>query len=205
MPESFVNISEGSGKKAHTFQRSIGINAVEDEVILNGEPYLATYALTHAFGGLAIATANDHVIEINAGASLNCYLRRLLVYQTVLATTATIGEFGLFQLTSAGTGGTGGTSVRMDNGDSVSGTTVQSLPTVKGTESGRLWEGTAMLGQTAATTPNTLLFDIDFDKLLRGKVPKILAGTANGIALSSRTAIAVAKVTVVAFISEANF
>lgn len=206
MPESFVNVTEGSGKKLHTWQRTIGANTVEDEVILQGEPYLATYATTTPGGGVLATTANSHIVEWMAGASLNLYLRRLLVYQVVLATTAAISEWQLWSLTTAGTGGTVQTIYKLDTADAAAGLTAMTLPTVKGAESNRLWTGTAMVTQTVPTAGgDLLLIDLDFDKMFRGKGPRVAAGVANGLALKNTTAHAACAVAVTAYWSEANF
>ena len=40
MSEAFINVTEGSGKKAHTNQRTIGANDVQDEYVVTGRPVL---------------------------------------------------------------------------------------------------------------------------------------------------------------------
>lgn len=206
MAESIVNVTEGSGKKLHTFQRTIGVNAVEDEVILHGEPYLASY-LIGTGSGISVATAASHVLQIMAGGSLRVYLRRLMIYQVGLATTAGVGDFALLRLTSAGTGGTVVTPNPMDPADAASGCAAMTLPTVKGTEGVGLWRGELYFQQTLGTGeagPAMLLADIDFDRF-RIKPPIIAAGTTNGLALKAITGNAAASVTVLAYVSEANF
>ena len=78
MAESIVQVTEGSGKKLHTFNRTIGANSVEDEVVLLGENYLASYMIVAA---ASAATANSHVLQIMAGASLKVRVRRIEVQQ----------------------------------------------------------------------------------------------------------------------------
>ena len=206
MAEAFVNVTEGSGKKLHAFDKTIGANTVLDEVMVNGEPYLATYAGGQALTGASIATANDHQLQIMAGASLNVYVRRILVYQSVLVTTAAIGQFEIRRLSTAGTGGTSLSVAALDTTDPAAGATMMALPTVKGTEGNRVWTGTAGLMQTAPTAGvSTQMFDIDFDKFLRGKALRIAAGTTNGIAFKNLAAYAGGSISVWAWISEANF
>jgi len=82
------------------------------------------------------------------------------------------------------------------------------LPTVKGTESTKLLDLSSQTIQTVGTGGtgvNPLLLDLDFDKLLRGKAPRIAAGAANGLALKQLTGAAAATVVVEARISEASF
>lgn len=203
MAESLVAVTQGSGKNLHTFNRTIGANSVEDEVMIEGEHYLSTYVCNG--GTTSIATANDHQLQLLAGASLNVMLRRVMVYQAVAATTAAICLFDLFSVTTAGTGGTASTPFRLDNADAASGAAGMTLPTAKGTESRRFWRGAAMMMQTVPTAGGSLLlFDLNFDQL-RQKAIIIPAGTTNGVVFKNLTAIAGASVYVNFYFSEANF
>jgi hypothetical protein len=65
MSESIVQVTEGTGKKLHTNQRTIGANNVEDEYVIPGEYPLATYFVQA--NAVSIATAAAHVIQIMAG------------------------------------------------------------------------------------------------------------------------------------------
>lgn len=205
MAEGFVNVTEGSGKKLHTFNRTIGANDVHDELVQLGEPYLATFISPNA-GAIAIGTANDHIVELMAGATLNVYVRRIEVYQAVLVTAAAIAQFAIFTLSTAGTGGTAQTIRALDSTDSGSlGSSAMTLPTVKGTEVGRIWLGAHALMQTAPTQgANIKMFDIDFERL-RGKALRIPAGVANGICFKNLAAYAGASVIVDVWFSEASF
>ena len=208
MPESIVQVTEGVGKKLHTWQKTIGANVVEDEVIVVGDQYLPSY-FTSTGVGIAAGTAASHLIQIMAGASLRVYLRRLMVYQVAMATAASTHDFILTRLTTAGTGGGVLGVATMDPADVAAGATAMSLPTTKGTEgaSGG-WRGQVYFNQTLPTALATpygmLILDLDFDKL-RVKPPIIAAGAANGLALKNATAIAGATVTVVAYLTEASF
>lgn len=207
MPESFVNVTEGSGKKLHSFQRTIGANSVEDEVVQHGEQYLATYIATPA--AVSTAVAASHLCQIMAGASLNVYIRRIEIWQLVAATAAAIDEIDIFRLTTAGTGGTVVTPLPLDDTDAASGATCMTLPTVKGTEAAApIYRKSVQFTQTVATQSGgsdaTLLGVFDFDTL-RGKALRIAAGTANGIAVKNITARAAATVFVVVRFTEANF
>lgn len=205
MAESIVNVTEGSGKKLHTYQRTIGANSVEDEVILHGEQYLATYNARTA--GVSMATVDSHLLQVMAGASLNLYVRRISVFQVVLATTAALAFFDLTRLTTAGTGGGALAPSPFDTTDAASGATAMTLPSAKGTEAAVIASAGAYFMQTvAATVPPqaTLLAEWDFD-LLRGKALRIPAGTANGLVVKNRTAVAGAQVLIGLTFSEANF
>ena len=67
MGESYVNVTEGSGKKLHSWQRTIGANNVEGQVVLAGVPHFASYVSAVQS---STATANSHLVQIMAGASL---------------------------------------------------------------------------------------------------------------------------------------
>jgi hypothetical protein len=205
MPESYIGLAEGVGKKAHSFQRVIGANTVEDEVTIAGLPYLATYTVTGT--GVAIATADEHILQIMAGASLNVYLYRLLAFQQAVAGTAAIAQFRIIRLTTAGTGGSSLGISPLDTSDAAVGATGQARPTAKGTEGAQQWVGTAMMIGTVPTggpTDATLMFDIDFERLY-GKPLRIPAGTANGICFKNVTAVAGATIQYTAIIAEAPF
>lgn len=206
MAESIVQLPAPT-VKMHSFNRTIGANSVEDEVTLNGEPYLASYVISTSTAA-STATAASHLLQIMAGASLHVYVRRIRVYQFAVATTAAIVTLQLFRLSSAGTGGTAFTPAILDGNDSASGATSMSLPTVKGTEGTLVGIAASQFIQTVPTGGNgmaPLLAEWDFDKLLRSKAIRIPAGTANGLAIKNPTAVAGASVVVEAQISEATF
>ena len=206
MAETFINVTEGSGKKLHTFDRTIGANSVHDEVVLLGEPYLTTYSVTTQSSGTSAATGLSHLLQVMAGASLNVYIRRIRVTQLAAATTAAQVALVVTRLTTAGTGGTVVTPVAYDGNDSAAGATAMTLPTVKGTNGGTLWTEASYWYQTAPTSVSGLgvLLDIDFSRP-RSKSLRISAGVANGIAIQLQTAVAAATVIVAVEFSEANF
>lgn len=206
MAESIVQVTEGVGKKLHTFQRTIGANNVEDEIVVQGESYLPALAIASE-GAVSIATAASHPLQIMAGASNKCRIRRIMVYQAGLATAAAIASFEIRRLTTAGTGGTALSADYLEPGDTGASIAGMSLPTVKGTEGGvRLWLGSYTMMQTAPTAGGSaLMFDIDFDKLMRHKSLIIAAGVANGICLKNITAIAAATIYYVVYYTETTF
>ena len=206
MAEATVNVTEGSGKKLHAWDRSIGGNTVLDEYIQHGEPALATYQVSCT--ATSSATANSHVITINAGASLHVYIRRIMVFQVGLATTAAFCEWDLLRTTTAApTGGTAFTPIAFNSTeDGGSGATAMTLPTVKATEGNPLGRYSSYFVQTAnaSVVQAQPMLDINFDQL-RIKAPRIPSGTTNGIALKNLTAIAAATVRVNVWLVEANF
>jgi hypothetical protein len=203
MAESLVQVTEGSGKKLHTYSKVVGANTVEDEAVVLADQPLASYVIDTT--AISIATATDHVLQIMAGASLPVYVRRIRMYQAVAATTAAIAQFAIIRMTTAGTGGTAQTADPFDTTDAAAGAAGMTLPTVKGTESTRLYNVSVGVLQTVPTGGfSTLLLDLDFDKL-RLKPIRIPAGTANGIILKNLNAIAAASVYIVAELTEASF
>lgn len=208
MAESIVQVTEGSGKKLHTFNRTIGANSVEDEVIVLGEQYLASYgAGTQA--QVSVATANSHLFQLMAGASLNVYVREIRVYQAAVATAAAINFLAIFRLTTAGTGGTAITPQPHDTTDAASGAAAMSLPTAKGTEAAAWIDGAEVYW--LQTMPTAVEFQPLRAKWTFGepgsklKALRIPAGTANGICVKNLTANAAATCIVVCEFSEANF
>lgn len=204
MAESIVQVTEGTGKKLHTFNRTIGANSVEDEVVLSGLPYLATYAV--AFAGIAVGTANDHILQIMAGATLNVYVHLIRFYQRASATTAVYAEFQLIRLTTAGTGGTVRSFLAHDSTDAAVGATAMSLPTAKGTEGSVLAVQDAYFTQTpgAAGLNFGPVFDWQPNNPLLKPI-RIPAGTANGLCVKNTVAATAATVGGYAIITEANF
>ena len=203
MAESSINVTEGSGKRLHTFDRSVGGNTVHDEVVVLGEPYLATYTVPTS-AAVSIATVDSHLLQIMAGASKPVYLRRIRVY--IASGADSLINLQLRRLSTAGTGGTAITPAPLDTGDSAAGATAQTLPTAKGTESTTLWAGSSFEpGATAANLggQSSLMLDLDFRSEF-GKLVKIPAGAANGLALKNTSAAASGQVWITAEIIEIN-
>jgi hypothetical protein len=207
MAESTLAVTAGSGSLLHVNTRTIAAQTNIEQYVQLAEPGNATYSIVTA--ATSIATAASHTLQIMAGSTLPVYIRRIVVYQMGLATAAAIVNWDILRLTTAGTGGTSITPSLMDTQDSASGATAMTLPTVKGTEGVALWRASSSLTQTVATqaagTENTKILDIDFDMLMRGKPPRIAAGTSNGICLKQVTGAAAATVYVVATISELSY
>jgi|SRR5215471_5978342 len=180
MAESSVQVNSGAGPKLHTWNRSItGPGSVEDEFMLPGEYPYPTFL---AQANVSIATANDHALQVMAGASLSLKIRRIRMWQEANATAANVALITFVRLTSAGTGGTVLTVAKFDTGDTP-GATAMSLPTVKGTEGATLWTARLGLRQAFATTGPIGGTDVwEWVQLPNEKPIIIPSGTANGIA-----------------------
>lgn len=202
--ESLVQVTEGSGKKLHTMSRTIGANTTEDEVVIFGEPGLASY--TTFVNGASTAVANTHLIQIMAGASLNVRIRRIEVHQAAAATAAVLADIRVIRLTTAGTGGTSALRQPLNPSAAAAGATAQSVPTAKGTEGNHMAIARPYLIQTiGASTPFVNPVAVwDFDRL-RAEPLIIAAGVANGICVSNQAAYAAATVSILVWFDESSF
>lgn len=200
MAAGTISVNDSGSKLIRTNTRVVGGSTVHEEFGLLADPADAGYVCN---GGLdSIATANSHVLQLLAGGSLAVQLRRVLVYQSIAATTAALCLFDLWSVTTAGTGGTASTPFRLDNNDAASGAAGMILPTVKGTESRRLWRGAAMMMQTVPAAGGPLqLFDLNFDQP-HIKPVVIPAGATGGVVFKNLTAIAAAGITVNMYFTE---
>jgi hypothetical protein len=190
-------------KNLHTWSKTIGASLVADEFVLPGEFPYATYRLTAA--NISIATLNDHVIQLMAGSSLNVRLRYFRVVQAGNAATAALASFGLFRLTTAGTGGTAITPRPHDSADSASGATGMTLPSGKGTEGVQLDQTRLPMRQAFLATSTQVDGQYVWQQGPFEKPIIIPAGTTNGLAIKSQTAIAGASVDVVMVFVETAF
>jgi hypothetical protein len=183
MAESFVNVTEGSGKKLHTWQRTIGANNVEDEIVIPGEPYLATYSAVFATAVTLNNAANTQLVQLMAGASLKVYVRRITFYQVGFPAAATNFIYDMYRVNTAPTGGTSVTPTPYDTGDSACGATSAYLPTGAGGLTNRVNVG--VIGLTAAAPSNN---KIEFLYPTSGPKSLIIpAGTGNGIVIRNVT------------------
>ena len=198
MAENFVNVTEGSGKKLHSFNRTIGANDVHDEIVIATQQYLASYSAIYS--GAPTATANSWLCQLQAGASLNVYVNRIRIVQRIAPGATTIQTFEIRRSTVAGTAGTAVTARPYDSTDAASGATGILLPTA-GTEGVLLWSETKSL-KVAPFDP-TPLFEWTPAPYTKGI--RIPAGTANGVFVKNIAAIAAAQVDIMIDFYEANF
>jgi hypothetical protein len=206
--EAFFNQTEGSGKKLHTVSATVGANSVHDEIVQLGIPYYSEYRVATGTNYVSMATADSHVAQLMAGASLVVYVTRVRVYQHAVATTAAYATWELFRLTTAGTGGSTFTPSALDSTDAASGAAAMSLPTVKGSIGGIMEQAECYHIQTVGASQNggTIPLIIDWDFRVPGRKPvRIPAGTANGVAIQNRNAVAGATATWVVDFFEATY
>jgi hypothetical protein len=177
-----------------------GGNVLQDEKVILGEQYLASYVV--AASGLSTGAAT-HLMQVMSGATLKLQIRRILVYQLAMATAVTMGDFIVSRLTTAGTGGTVITPVLHDPADPASGATAMTIPTVLGTTGSTLWRGTGLLQQTLGASAQFAqpLIDLDLDRL-HMKPWVVAAGVTNGIAIRNVGAYAGATLAVVTQFTE---
>lgn len=191
MAEALVQVTEGSGKKLHGWDRSISSNTVIDEFVLPGEFPYASY--TARIQNINTTTANDHILAIWAGSSLNVRIRKIWIRQHNLAGAATMSFCELWRTSSVTpSGGTAVTIGKVDSADATAGASAMTLPTTKGTETGTVpiyqwnWE----LLAAAPRAP----FLVDWEQHPGMKPIIIPAGTTNGIAFKIITGVASASV-----------
>lgn len=204
MAESLVQVTEGVGKKLHTFQRTIGANNVEDEVVIPGEPYLATYLAEMATAVTMNNVANTQLWQLMAGATLKIYVRRITIFQLAVAAGAVLQNLDVVRVTTAPTGGTAITPSPLDPADAPSGATAAFLPGVAGTVGARV--GTGVLPVVAAAPTAGVGPRLDF--LFPSSGPKsliIAAGTTNGIVVRNLTGANTGTIIGEILFQEANF
>jgi hypothetical protein len=192
MAEAIVQVTEGVGKKLHTWDRTIGANLVQDEFFLPGEYGYATYTLV-TDGAVAVATANSHLLQIMAGASLNVRIRKVRISVAAQPAAITQMEFQILRLTTAGTGGGAKTARAYDNADAAAGASGLTLNTVKGAEGNILWSQAGTLFTAAIPGAGNLPI-LEWAQAPNAKPIIIPAGAANGIAVKNIGGVATATV-----------
>ena len=190
MAEGNVNVTEGSGKRLHVWDRTISSTLVHAQFMLPDEYPYACYSVVG--DNVSVATSAAHVMQIMSGSSTYTRIRRIHIMQAANATTAGLLTIECRRITSAGTGGTSVTPAKYDNGDSASSATAQTIPTSKGTESTVIWQKRMQLRQSYATFNEQILWE----QLPNTKPIIIPSGTSNGIALKVVTGQAGATVDV---------
>lgn len=199
MAETFVQVNEGTGKKLHSVDRTVGANIVHDSVTVPGEPYRATYSVSVT--GVSTGTSGGRLLSIFAGATLPVRLWYLRVSQLALAGAAARADLVIQRITALGTAGTVANITRHDNADPANAFTAESLH--QGSSlTGALWrQGFTLSAAAPITAP-----DVELD--LRGGHNKPLvipAGTSNGLALVIVTGIATSTVNIHAIVDEGNY
>jgi hypothetical protein len=199
---SSVNVTEGSGKRLNTWDRTVSSVLVQEQYVQAAEPAAASY-WTIAYSG-STATGAAHLVQIMAGSSLYVRIRRIAIMQKTAAGTAQVGEFDILRLTTAGTGGSALGINKADTADAAAGATAMSLPSSKGTE-GLSVAFTSLLMSGSSTTVGTVDTRAEWVAAPGTKGIVIAPGTSNGIAVKNNNAIASGTVTVVVEFVETSY
>lgn len=204
MAESIVQVTEGTGKKLHTISYTVGANTVEDEVVVPGPYPYATYVLS--VPNATIAVANDHLLCLNAGASLKVRVHRIRISQASNATAATVVSMSILRTTtSAPTGGTAFTPALMDTTSAASGAAGRSLPAAKGTESTILMEPRIVVRQAVLATSTQADGVWEWNQHPQSQPIIIPAGSTNGLAIKCLTASAAGSFAILVEFTETAF
>lgn len=189
MAEDIVQVTSGAGPKLHTWSYTVGANTVHDEVMIPGPYPWPTYSVLAS--SVSMATANDHILCLNAGASLKVRIVRIWAEQVSNATAVTVSNLVVLRTTtSAPTGGTAVTAAPYDTSAAAAGAAGRTLPAAKGTESTELMRSTLAWRQALLATATQM--DDAWQWLVSpfGQPLIIPAGATNGIVVKSLTAVA---------------
>lgn len=154
MSDSVIAVSEGSGKNYRANERTIASTTTEEIYVQRAEPANPTYVAMAS--SIATTTSASHLMFIMADGTNYTRIKRIYIEQVVGASAATLIQLQVFRLSTAGSGGTTVTARGLDAADTYAGT-IQTLPTVKGTEGVQLLQKRMQLlttAQVAATTVN---------------------------------------------------
>lgn len=188
MPNSQIQINEGTGKGIAHWERTKDVGTVQEQQVVLSEPFLAGYTVS-VTTAITLATAGNHLLQLMAGANNHLILRRIQVWQLAVASAAQACVFQLLRLTTAGTGGTSYTPRKKDPADGVAEATAMANITggSRGTESDILWTG---VGYCFSAVPSVYvpLVDLDF-RDDHSKAPRAASGGTLGIALKNITGV----------------
>src|SRR5512139_4289122 len=184
MAETSINLTEGSGKRTHGWDRTISSVLVQDQFVLPGEYPYATYV---AAASALVPVADCHVMQVMAGSTNYVRIRRIEMKQIVAGNATAVPVMEIRRLTTAGTGGTSVTPAPYDVGDAASGATAMTLPSSKGTEGTLLWSS-SFVGTNDDTGISVQTLDrFVWEQHRFAKPIVIAAGTSNGIAVKWAT------------------
>ena len=187
MANGSINVTEGSGKRLDTFDRTISSVLVQDQFVLPGEYPYASYIASGS--NISCANSGDDLLQLMAGSSNYVRVRRIRIEQFALITSAATCSFQLTRLTTAGTGGGAVTPSKFDDGDAAAGATAATaVPTAtKGTAGAVIWVRNLFPIQTASTAGTPTIYTEWVEQ--PGCKPLIIAaGTSHGIAIRNQGA-----------------
>jgi hypothetical protein len=198
---SSINVTEGSGKRLSTNDRTISSVLVQEQFVLPAEFPYPSYIV--AAENVSTATADSHMLEIMAGSSSLVRIRSIRIEQRTNAGSASTVTFQVLRLTTAGTGGTALTPAKFDTASAASGCTAMTLPSSKGTESTLLMPGTLSM----RTTTNVGVSEDTWVWTQHpGTAPITLAaGTSNGIAIKNTSSVATGTWNIIVELVETSF
>lgn len=199
MSESYVQVTEGSGKKLHSNTRSINGETVHDEIVVLGEPYLPTYVLST--GGFSTATAGQHLLQIMAGASRNLRIRRIYIEQDELSTVVSRTRILVRRLTSAGSGGSTFTPNPLDTADGAASASGMIAPSAAGAVGALLMSMVVPLGNTWPLLVGPRIWEFSPP----GKPIVIPMGATNGIVFVNEVGVANATLNIHVEFDETSF
>jgi hypothetical protein len=198
--ESTVGVAEGTPtKNLDTWSRVIAATTVEDQKVVPGEPYKASY--TAVASAITTATSASHVLQIMAGASNYVRLERFKIKQVANAGGVAMLALQVLRLTSAGTGGTVVTFRPHDSGDAAAGATAMTLPTAKGTEGALLDLIDFPLRAAIVAQEQEHVWTLPDDV----KPIIIPSGAANGICFKIVAGVATSTISIVATVTETAY
>lgn len=200
MAEAFINTNEGSGKKLHTWNRTISANDVHDEFVLPGEMVYPAY--TARFINISVGTATDHVLALWAGSSLNLRIRRIYFRQAAASGAANRFTIEVWRTNTTPSGGTAVTMGKMDTADATAGFSAATLPSTKGTETGTV---PLLVFECDGLSARPFNAPIEWTQHRSMKPIIVPAGTTNGLALKVGTAIASATISGFVEVTETAF
>lgn len=199
MAESFTEVTPGSGVKLHSFERTIGTNAVQDGVVVLGEPYLPGYAANA--NGIAANAAGDRIFTLRAGASLKVRIWRVEVWMHAAA-AATAYQLINFRRITSHSGGTSFTPQALDTTSAAPGALLVGLPTA-GTLGAILFSRNLQIGTATTLLPDQALVGWE---ATAGRGPIIIpAGTTNGFGATVTSSIATVTYGVNVWFDESSF
>jgi hypothetical protein len=200
MAESLIGVAEGTPtKNIDTWSRVIAGLTVEDQKIVLGEPYKASYTVVAS--AITTATSASHVLQIMAGASNHVRIERVKIKQVANAGAVAMLALQVLRLTSAGTGGTVVTFRPHDSGDAAAGATGMTLPTVKGAEGVQLDLIDFPLRAAILGNEQEPVYTLPDDV----KPWIIPSGAANGICFKIVTGVATSTISIVVTVSETAY
>lgn len=190
MAEGLIGIDEPSAadKNLHSWSKTVGANTVQDQVIVKGDAFSATYIAS--FANIATTTSSSHIVALEADGTNYIKIRRISLWQRTLAGVVNRLDTQVLRTTTASSAGSTITPAPVDTGDSAFGGVCRTLPTAGS-------EGTILLRRPLtlfATAPITTHGEYQYVSRDDAKPIVIQPATTNGIAIKIITGVGTATV-----------